>query len=238
MATRLYFRSQTDSTSGLPTAEQSSISALKNMEGSQTTNRQMTTAIGSSQTGITDTVVNETAHNLYFTRFVSPALSVSSIAANTWTYNFSTEQSNALGNFPVVTSGSVRAVCYVWRPSSSTKIGTIRDGTTTSGDVNEPAASTQKAHHTTFTGAEVLSVSAGDVIIFEVWFTVDPAVGGGSTVVSFYYAGNTANTTKDATVSNHASFIETPQDDLFAPSTMAMTETAAKTYSNKFITKV
>lgn len=210
--TRLYLHNATNSTSGLPTAEQSTTwTADKSMEGSQTTNRQMTKIIGTSQASISGTPTGSALQQLYFTRFVSPPLNMSSISANTWTYNFSTKQSDAGCNFPVDTGNAIRIICYVWRPSSSTKIGTIADGTSTAVNITEPAANTQKAHHTTFSGSSVSSMASGDVIIFEVWFEIDPTVAGGSGTITYYYDGTTANTTNDATVSNHASFIETPQ---------------------------
>jgi hypothetical protein len=237
LVTRLYFHNATDSTTGLPTAEQASLTSNLNMEGSQTTNRQMNITIGTSQASVSGIHGSTSLKTIYFTRFVSAALSVSSISANTWTYNFSTKEVSASENFPVSGSGFVYAVCYVWRPSSSTKVGTIIDGFTAA-NITEPAANTQVVHHTTFSGSSVASLVAGDVIIFEVWFDVDPAAGAGTTTISFFYDGTTANTTNNATVSNHASFLETPQDNLFAPSTITMTESAAKTYSNKFITKV
>lgn len=240
MTTRMYFHAATNSTSGLPTAEQSTaFAADKNMEGSQTTNRQMNTTIGTSQAVISGTPGTTNLVSLYFTRFVSPPVTVSSISANTWTYNFSTKEDGTGGNFPVDTNpNGLIMVCYVWRPTTSTKVGTISDGGFTAVNINEPPVNTQVAHHTTFSGSSVASVTSGtDVIIFEVWFDIDPSASGAGTTYSYYYDGTTVNTTNDATVSNHASFLETPQD-ILAPSTIAMTESSAKTYSNKFITKV
>jgi hypothetical protein len=207
--TRLYFHAATNSTSGLPTAEQSSITADQSLEGSQTTNRQMNTTIGTTQTSIADNGnTTSSGMDIYVTRFVSPALNMSSISANTWTYSFAAKSSAGQGNFPVSGSSQpVRVCCYVWRPSTSTKIGTILDGNTAS-TVDEASAGVERGSTTTFSGLAVPSMQSGDVIIFEVWFlgtTTDSSI-----TFTFYYDGATVTTT-DGTVSNHASFIETPE---------------------------
>lgn len=211
MATRLYFHNQTDSTSGLPTAEQSSLTSNKNAEGSQTTNRIMNITIGTSQASLqmTSNAVSST-QNYYFTRFVSPALDMASISANTWTYNIATRQNSTQnrGNFPVDGNDQpVRVNCYVWRPGTG-KIGTILDGNTAA-TVDENGNS-EVVHHVTFSGSSVSSMAAGDRLVFEVWFVIQQ-VSGITSTNTIYYDGATVNTTDNATVSNHASFIETPQ---------------------------
>ena len=57
----------------------------------------------------------------------------------------------------------------------------------------------------------VASTQNNDVIVFEVWFVITS----GTTTASaktFFYDGTTANTTDNATVTNHASFLETPEN--------------------------
>ena len=229
MATRLYFHAATDGTSGLPTTEQSSLTATVNI-GSQADNHQMTTTIGASQTEISGITNNASAINVYFTKFVSPPLDQTSVAANTWTYNFSTME-DAIGcNFPVNGSGAIRVNCYVWRPSNQTTVGTILDGNTAS-NLSEPSADTQVAHHTTFTGAQVTGVQTNDVIIFEVWCAMDTSASGASEIVHWYYDGTTANTTNNATVSNHASFLETPENLTFSSQTTTVTQTSIHKYN-------
>jgi hypothetical protein len=95
----------------------------------------------------------------------------------------------------------------------------------------------EKSEHGTFTGAAVASTAVGDVIVFEAWVWVNNS----STVLSnlsYYFDGTTATLADGTTVSNHASFIETPQNLVFVGAFIDMTQVAAKTYSNKFITKV
>lgn len=215
--TRLYFHSATDATAGLPTSEQSTLTSNKDADV-QTVNRSMTPAIGSVQaTLVLTSNVTTSTQNYYFSRFVSPPLFQLSIAANTWTYNFAANQGNIRANFPVNgTNQPVRVNCYVWRPSTSTKIGTILDGNTQS-TIDEPSPNSEVAHHVSFTGAAVSSMTDDDVLIFEVWFVIIQQQSAAFTDV-FYYDGSVVNTTDNSTVSDHASFIETPEDLSFAPS--------------------
>jgi hypothetical protein len=148
----------------------------------------------------------------------------------------STRESNANANFPVTGGPQTgRAVCYVWRPSTQTKLGTIRDGTTAS-NILEASTTQQFSDVTTFTGALVSSVQAGDVIIFELWATVTQ--GSSSAYQDTFYYDGTVIPTDDQAETDIACYIETPQNLVFAPTVIDMTEAAAKTYSNKVITKV
>lgn len=212
MATRLYFHNTTDSTTGLPSGEQSTRTAVATMDN---TNKVMNTTIGTSQTSHSIGVTIRTSNTgaIVCGRWVSPALNQSSISANTWTYSFAARETDVGANYPV--NGSNQAInvnCYVWRPSSSTKIGTIRDGTTAA-TVDEGAANTERASTATITGTAVSSMVSGDVIIFEAWaIQTDGAVNGTN---NYYFDGTTVTTT-DGTVSSHASFIETPENLTFA----------------------
>jgi hypothetical protein len=211
VATRFYFHATTNSTSGLPTAEQSSLTADQSADAA-TLNRTMNTTIGTAQTSIAQSSIATTAtRNYYFCRFVSQPIFQSSIAANTWTYNFAAKESTTAGNFPVAaTNQPVRVNCYVWRPSTSTKIGTILDGNTAS-TVDEVNPPDEAAHHVTFSGSAVSSMQNDDVIILEIWFIITQPAAVSSTD-TFYFDGTTANTTDNAVVSNHASFLETPEN--------------------------
>ena len=215
MATRLYFHAATNALSNLPTTEQSSLTSVKDVDA-QTVNRTMDTTIGTSQTSIVLTSnATSSLQDYYFTRFVSPALSgISSITAQTWTYNIATMESNTSANFPCATQNSVRTVAYVWRPSSQTKVGNIRDNVSDS-TTTEGTASTERSHFVTFAGSLVSSISNGDVICFEVWFSITQLIATAYTD-TFYFDGTTATTTDNTTVSSHASFLETPQTLTFA----------------------
>jgi hypothetical protein len=208
--TRFYFHNVANATSGLPTTEQSTLTVGQSAEGGTASalNKTMNTTIGTGQLSLAMTISGTVAKNCYYTRFVSVPLFQTSIAANTWTYNFAAAEGSTFLNFPVSgTNQPVRVNCYVWRPSTSTKIGTILDGNTAS-TVTEGTNNQIRSQQTTFAGAAVSSMQNGDVVILEVWFIVTPQV---SFAATFYYDGTTVNTTAGSTVTNHASFLETPE---------------------------
>jgi|GEM_PF-4660461 len=178
----------------------------------------MDTTIGTSQASIVFVQNNiASAQNYYFTRFVSDPLSgISSITAQTWTYNFAAAESSASANFPLSSIGSVRITAYVWRPGTQTKVGDILDGISAAAQVQEGTAGAQRSHNATFTGSAVASVADGDVICFEVWFQITQTGTAGPYTDTFYYDGTTVTTSENTTVSNHASFLETPQTLAFS----------------------
>jgi hypothetical protein len=208
--TRFYFHNVANATSGLPSSEQSTLTVGQSAEGGTASalNKTMNTTIGTGQLSLAMTISGTVAKNCYYTRFVSVPLFQTSIAANTWTYNFAAAEASTFLNFPVNgTNQPVRVNCYVWRPSTSTKIGTILDGNTAS-TVTEGTNNQIRSQQTTFAGAAVSSMQNGDVVILEIWFIVTPQV---SFAATFYYDGTTVNTTAGSTVTNHASFLETPE---------------------------
>ena len=136
--------------------------------------------------------------------------------------------------FPVNGSGNpVYINCYVWRPSTGAKIGTILDGDSAS-DTSGSTALTIYGHDGNFSGSAV-TCQVGDVIIFEAWFEITQNNTTARTN-TYYYDGTTVNTTEGATVTNHASFIETPQNITQVASAIDMTVTP-KVLVNKFIVK-
>ena len=87
------------------------------------------------------------------------------------------------------------------------------------GTLSGEVAGLIKSRIPTFAGSLVSGVQDGDVLCFEVWFEITQA-GANAYVDTFYYDGTTVTTADNTTVSNHASFIETPQTLTFgAPST-------------------
>lgn len=166
----------------------------------------MTTTIGSSQTSIaTAGGATASSQTIYITRFVSEPIYQTSISANTWSLSVAFSESASQQNFPVNgTDQPLRINCYVWRPGGS-KVGTILDGTTTS---TADESTSERASNVTFSGSSV-TIQNGDVIIIELWAT--GVVRSTSGVMSFFYDGATVTTT-DGTVSNHASFLETPEN--------------------------
>lgn len=205
----------------------------------------MNTTIGTSQAtlSLVNTTVRSDAFS-YVTKFVSDPLNMTSITAQTWTWNFAVKLSAGapINAYPTPsTSDNLPVAVYVWRPSTGAKVLNIFDGNTatTGYDVGFENNLNEVIEQATFSGSAV-TCQVDDVIIVEAWVRID-AVSTTSATLSFYYDGTTANTSASGTtVSSHASFLETPQTLTFqaggAP--IAMTESAAKTYSNKFITKV
>jgi hypothetical protein len=236
MATRLYIHAAEYKLPGLPTAEQSVLTSKygseTDFEADQAMNRTMTTTIGAMQTSISNTsrASNGVVH-YYIGRWASPALhQMASVAANTWTLNFAASQSNLAANFPVKdTNKAVYVNVYVWRPTTLTKVGVVRDGTTNL-DYDEPsAASTIKSMHGTFSGDAVTGVEDGDVVVFELWAQVQQDTAAAYTQI-VYFDGTTVTTSENVTVTSHASFLETPQTLTFA--TRLYLHAAANTLAN------
>lgn len=210
MATKLYFHAASSPLTNLPTTEQSSLTSAKNVDA-QTVNRTMGTSIGAAQTSIAlSSLANTSANSYYFTKFVSDPLESTSIAANTWDYAYAVKENNINANFPCTGANQVvRINVYVWRPSNQSVVGTILDGNTAATN-SEGAANTEVSEYATFAGSAVSSIVAGDVIIAEIWFTTTQGNATARTD-TFYFDGTTETLATGTTVSNHASFINTPE---------------------------
>jgi hypothetical protein len=218
MATKFYLHAAVSGVPGtLPSAEQSSLTAFDNYEADQSSNRNMDKTIGASQTSLANASNASTSlRDYYVARWVSPILAQTSISANTWTYNFAAQESNTSANHPVSgTNQPVYVCCYVWKPSNGTKYGNILDGNSASVYDEPGAANSERVMHGTFSGSAVSSLTSGDaVIVFEMWFRITQAMATSYTHTVFF-DGTTENTTENAVVSNHASFIETPENLTF-----------------------
>lgn len=242
--TRLYFHHATSGVSGtLPNSEQSSRALIFNFDA-QSVNRSMNTTIGTAQQALTfATTATRNDDFGYCTKFISEPLDLTSVSANTWTYNFAALCSNVtvVTFYPVFAANSRTIVtCYVWRPSTGAKVANIYDGNTSNtyndnGDLNQ---TNERSQHGTFVGSAV-TCQVGDVIVLEMWVVLSTA-STSSANVSVYYDGTTVTSTSGTAVTNHASYLETPQTLSFVTggAPITMTQSAAKTYSNKFITKV
>ena len=206
----------------------------------------MDTTIGTSQQVLNyvSTAVWADAFG-YVTKFVSPNLDMTSITAQTWTWNFAAKISSGtpVNAYPTPsTNDRVPLNLYVWRPSTGTKVGTIFDSNTTAAtyyDVGWENNTNEVLQNGTFSGSAV-TCQVNDVLVHEVWIRLD-TVSTASATCGIYYDGTTVNTgASGTTVSNHASFLETPQTLTFVTGggPITMTQVSAKTYANKFITKV
>ena len=209
MATRLYFHAAASGQSGtLPSAEQSATYTETAHFDAQTVNKSMTTSAGTSVASLTRAPPATSAQTYYVTKFISPPIYQTSVAANTWVYGFGTSESSTSHNFPV--SGNNAAVAihiYVWRPSNGSYVGAIRDGTT-AGTVDEGGTG-NRFHVVNVTGSAVNNVQNGDVIIVEIWFQCTSSVTTGT--IGWYYDGATDYAENATSATDPASYIETPE---------------------------
>ncbi len=227
MTTRLYLHSPDSTVVGtLPTTEQSSRTAALNFDA-QTVNRSMNTTVGVGQVQLFRNSSNANNAFVYITKFVSDTLNMTSVAANTWTYNFAFKIANTNnqtapifdnGSIPTAEFDTMPATCYVWRPGTGAKVGDIFDGLTagTNGEFFDCAhiSTSELAENGTFTGASVAGVQTGDVIILEAWcYSTDSTAR--TNALNYYFDGTTVTTTVETVVSNHASFLETPETLVF-----------------------
>ncbi|MDR4491373.1 MAG: hypothetical protein R2685_10810 [Candidatus Nitrosocosmicus sp.] len=243
--TYFYFHNTLSSVSGtLPSSEQAvSISSISASADAQTVNRTMNTTIGASQTSKQVTLTSSTSLlNYYFTRFVSEPLAAQTITAQTWTYNFATAESALAANAPVSgTNKAIMVTCYVWRPSTGTKVGDIANGTGISSTTySEPAsANSESSQHGTFSGSSV-TVQEGDVLCLEMIFDVQMGSTGNGRTFTIYYDGATETESTRTVVSDHASFLSVPINISFQNlgEVIDMTIDSFKVLTNKFIDKV
>lgn len=206
MPTRLYFHWATNTTPGtFPTTEQSAATA--NVTNSDaTTIRTMDTniSVGFPVASFFNTSASTNARNNFLATYASPPLvGNQSVGGGNMILNVADQEPNLAANF------WVNSCCiYVWRPSTGTKVGNIRDAAGTSLGGSEPSAINQ-LQVTHITGITTSAVNAldGDVIICELWTRTTQSQAT-SYNVGFQIDGITINTTENAVVTNHASFIE------------------------------
>ncbi len=149
------------------------------------------------------TLAQTAPQSLYFGRFISPPLAAQTIASQTWTISLGGLEGNTNANL------FTRPVIYVWRPSTSTRVGFIYDGL---GNIpNVEWGTAQASIFGTLTSASV-TVQAGDLLVFEVWGY--SATQGMATAYINYIAFNgTQEATANATAqSASASYIQSAND--------------------------
>lgn len=99
---------------------------------------------------------------------------------------------------------------YVWRPSTNALVGHLRNMSTSAGGFGglEPtAASSIQVSHITGIALSSLAVAAGDVIIAAIGSTYTQGM---ATLYNarIHYDGTTENTTENAVVTSHASYLQ------------------------------
>ena len=210
MATKLYFHDAANALSGtFPTGEQSARTSSNAVTGSGTL-RTMNRTIGAAQVNSTFTfsTANNTTYNTFHRFFCSPPLaSDQTVGGGTVVLNVADYQGGSSTNHWI---DSINL--YVWRPSTGAVVGTLKDAVNLGG--TEPAPSTIQVTHITGITTTAVSALAGDVIICEIWANWFNETNGNKTG-RFYYDGTTENTTENAVVPNHASYIELAEDLVF-----------------------
>lgn len=225
----------------LPTTEQSTLSANQNLD-SQSNNHSMNTTVGTSQASFSVTVSSSSTLNYFIGKWVSDLpINQTSIAANTWTWDFAVKQSDTGTNadFPTdnATFTKTYVNLYVWRPTTTAIVGKVLDGLT--GTTYHFAGSSEGTEAGTFTGSAVSGITAGtDVLVFEAWANASNG-SISSDILSFYFDGTTDPTATSGTaISSAASFISTPENISLGTTSSSMTEVSSLTFANKLITKV
>lgn len=209
MTTKLYLHAASHALTGtFPTGEQSSATPSWSATGAATL-RTMNTTIGTAQTSLSGTSLANTSLQLPFMGFfVSPPLNGNQSVTAVFRLNVALTQSNTQMNL-----GQYLTTClYVWRPSTGAVVGKLLDGPADSIPLNgvapPSAASTEKVDWGSYnTPATMIMALDGDVLICEVW----PALLQGTAAAytaNFYFDGTTENATLNATVSNHAAFLD------------------------------
>lgn len=213
MTTKLYFHNATNAQIGtFPTTEQSVTTANWTATGA-TTLKTMDLNLGTTQSLMSGTTLAQTtAQSGFLGFFVSPPLAFNQIVGGgTMILGVAELESNLNANFWVNTLNM-----YVWRPSTGTKVGTVRDSTGTSlGGLEPTAANTEQTTYITGITSSAVSALVNDVIICEVWAYQATQASGKAYTATFYYDGTTAITAENTATSSAASFIQLSETLIF-----------------------
>jgi hypothetical protein len=212
MATRLFFRDEAHSLTGtLPSTEQSTATATWTATGA-TTLKTLSTVKGGAQVNHPGTSGASTAtQSGLLGRFVSQPLAGSkTVGGGSILMNVAESEGNLASNFWINAMH-----VFVWRPSTNALVGTVRDsgGASLGGTEPTSASSVQVTHITGITSSAV-SAQTGDVVVVEVWSRFTQSMGS-NYASTFYFGGTTENTTENAVVTNHASFVELAENLVF-----------------------
>jgi hypothetical protein len=194
MATRLFFRETTNLNTNYPTAGDKSTALPVGTDGGDfNQNQDLSLQNGpTTATNLTYASLAQTAQqSAMIARFTSPRLRSQTVNANTWTIAFTADESNAAANAFLAISA------YIWRPSTSSVVGFIRDSATTLGVEFNNSLQT-----VTFSGSAV-TAEANDILVIEAWNVATQAMATSYTITFTTSASGTQR------------YIETPQDLAF-----------------------
>lgn len=221
MATKFYLHDELNNVEGvLPTGKQTSTLLNYSLTGAAT-NRLMDIGIGTLQANLTgSSAALATVQNGLLGMWVSPAMNAGTVGGGSINFSIAGSESNAASNF---WPNSLNI--YVWRPSTGTKVGTIRDSTGNSLGGTEVGTSQTVVYISGITSSAV-SMVAGDVIVVEVWSNITQSMGTSYTN-NIFFDGTTESTTNGSASSNIASFIEFTEDVTSAPIVKSITGNSA-----------
>ena len=197
MATRLYFRETTNLNTNYPTTGDKSTALPVGTDGGDFNQNQDLSLLAMfnlvpGPSNLTYSSLAQTAQqSAMIARFTSPRLRAQTVNANTWTVAFTANESNAAANAFLAVSA------YIWRPSTSSVVGFIRDSATTLGVEFNNSLQT-----VTFSGSAV-TAEAGDILVVEAWNVATQGMGTSYTITFTTSASGTQR------------YIETPQDLAF-----------------------
>ena len=216
MATRLYFHDAANTQPGTyPSGRQGSTgfaAGVTNISGSGTLKKMNTTIGGGQVSQGFNSVANQNIQRFFMRFWVSPPLNGNqTVGGGNYILNYAHAESNT--NMNIFSAGTY---IYVWRPSTGSIVGEVKStlvANTIAG--TEPgAASSERVWHQSGISSSAVSAQDGDVIIVELYWSFAQGMSTSYTG-TIYYDGTTQNTTADAVVSNHASFIEFAENLLF-----------------------
>jgi len=212
MATALYFHNLINRRGGIYPTQHQHVGGNPNYIFTDGyTLRTMDGIIGKAQVAATGNSVGQTAAQEGFARYFTshPLKGNQSFggATDDLSLSIAVAESNASANL-----NNVRIHVYIWRPRIGGKIATLIDNVY---GKTEPAANTEVVWYQNVTSAAVNALD-GDVIVCEVWFSHSQATSASRTI-TLYYDGTTTNSTNNAVVSNHASYVLFQANLLFYP---------------------
>ena len=211
MATTFYFHDATNAAAGTyPTGEQSATTPTWSSTGA-TTLRTMNTFVGSLQASRPGTSASgASTQSGFLGYFVSPPLGgVQKVGGGSMTLATASTEANVGMNFNINGLN-----IYVWRPSTGTKVGTIRDSAGTSlGGIETGLVET--TNYITGITSTAVTAGIGDVIVCEVWATFTQAGSSPAYATNFYYDGTTAITADAIAISSAASYIRLSENLIF-----------------------
>jgi hypothetical protein len=208
MPTRLFFHAATNALSGtFPTDKQSAaLTATKSVSG-QGTLFTMNSITGTSQVlRSVSGSATVAAQSLFCAFFCSDTFDADQPVGGgnqLVTLNIANRESSTSMDF----GEDLRTSVYVWRPSTGSVVGYVHDGGAMTGNAEPSNSLAIRVNQGVVTSTATVMALAGDVLICEVWqqFVQASGVLGAGTI---YWDGTIVNTTTNASVSSHASFLD------------------------------